>query len=49
MRMLFDHGTPFPLRSALTGHRVTRTQDDGTGSATASCLLQRNAPGLICC
>ena len=29
MRILFDHGTPFPLRSALTGHSVPRTQDMG--------------------
>jgi hypothetical protein len=29
MRILFDHGTPFPLRSFLTGHSVTRTQDMG--------------------
>jgi hypothetical protein len=29
MRILFDHGTPAPLRSSLTGHRITRTQDMG--------------------
>ncbi len=29
MRILFDHGTPFPLRSSLTGHSITRTQDMG--------------------
>jgi hypothetical protein len=29
MRILFDHGTPFPLRTALTGHSITRTQDMG--------------------
>lgn len=27
MRILFDHGTPFPLRAALIGHSITRTQD----------------------
>ena len=29
MRILFDHGTPTPLRSSLTDHRITRTQDMG--------------------
>ena len=29
MRILFDHGTPFPLRSSLSGHIITRTQDMG--------------------
>jgi hypothetical protein len=29
MQILFDHGTPFPLRTALIGHNVTRTQDLG--------------------
>ena len=29
MRILFDHGTPLPLRSFLTGHSITRTQDMG--------------------
>jgi hypothetical protein len=29
MRILFDHGTPSPLRSSLTGHSITRTQDLG--------------------
>jgi hypothetical protein len=29
MRILFDHGTPFPLRGTLTGHSITRTQDLG--------------------
>lgn len=29
MRILFDHGTPFPLRASLTGHSITRTQDLG--------------------
>jgi len=29
MRVFFDHGTPFPLASFLTGHTVTRTQDMG--------------------
>ena len=29
MRILFDHGTPFPLRGTLTGHSITHTQDLG--------------------
>lgn len=29
MRILFDHGTPYPLRASLTGHSITRTQDMG--------------------
>jgi hypothetical protein len=29
MRILFDHGTPFPLRFSLTGHSIMRTQDMG--------------------
>ncbi|HEY5864066.1 MAG TPA: hypothetical protein VI542_00715 [Candidatus Tectomicrobia bacterium] len=29
MRILFDHGTPYPLRGTLTGHSITRTQDLG--------------------
>jgi hypothetical protein len=29
MRILFDHGTPAPLRASLVGHSVTRTQDLG--------------------
>ena len=29
MRILFDHGTPVPLRGTLTGHSITRTQDLG--------------------
>ncbi len=29
MRILFDHGTPFPLRPSLTGHSIIRTQDMG--------------------
>jgi hypothetical protein len=29
MRILFDHGTPSPLREALPGHRITRAQDVG--------------------
>lgn len=29
MRILFDHGTPFPLRTSLTGHDISRTQDMG--------------------
>lgn len=29
MRVLFDHGAPAPLCSALIGHSITRTQDLG--------------------
>ena len=29
MLILFDHGTPAPLRSFLAGHTVRRTQDMG--------------------
>jgi len=29
MHILFDHGTPAPLRHFLTGHSVTRAQDRG--------------------
>jgi glutamate racemase len=29
MRILFDHGTPAPLRSSLTDHSIARTQDMG--------------------
>jgi hypothetical protein len=29
MLILFDHGTPAPLRSFLAGHAVKRTQDMG--------------------
>lgn len=29
MRILFDHGTPAPLRASLVSHSITRTQDLG--------------------
>jgi hypothetical protein len=29
MRILFDHGTPSPLRSFLSGHSVATTQNHG--------------------
>jgi hypothetical protein len=29
MLILFDHGTPAPLRSSLPGHNIKRTQDLG--------------------
>jgi hypothetical protein len=29
MRILFDHGTPSPLRSFLSGHNIAKTQDHG--------------------
>jgi hypothetical protein len=39
MRILFDHGTPFPLREALTGHDITRTQDRGWDRLSNGALL----------
>jgi hypothetical protein len=39
MRILFDHGTPFPLRVFLTGHSVTRTQDMGWDRLSNGALL----------
>jgi hypothetical protein len=29
MRILFDHGTPAPLRASLASYSITRTQDLG--------------------
>ena len=38
MLILFDHGTPAPLQSFLTGHAVgRRKRKGGTHSATANC------------
>ena len=34
-----DHGTPFPLREALTGHNITRTQDRGWDMLSNGALL----------
>ena len=39
MSILFDHGTPFPLREALTGHRISRTQDMGWDRLSNGALL----------
>ena len=39
MRILFDHGTPFPLRFALTGYSITRTQDMGWDTLSNGELL----------
>ena len=39
MRILFDHGTPAPLRSFLVGHTVKRTQDMGWDMLTNGELL----------
>jgi hypothetical protein len=33
MRILFDHGTPKPLASFLTGHTVTTAKDQRLGQA----------------
>ena len=39
MLILFDHGTPAPLRLSLTGHTVRRTQDMGWDTLTNGELL----------
>jgi hypothetical protein len=40
MLVLFDHGTPAPLRAFLKNHSVTRTQDLGWDTLTNGELLQ---------
>ncbi len=40
MRILFDHGTPFPIRAFLAGHVVQRTQDLGWDRLTNGELLE---------
>jgi hypothetical protein len=40
MLVLFDHGTPAPIRSFLEGHVVTRTQDLGWDRLTNGELLE---------
>ena len=40
MLVLFDHGTPFPLRPFLEGHSVKRTQDMGWDWLTNGELLE---------
>jgi len=39
MLILFDHGTPAPLRSFLAGHAVKRTQDMGWDTLSNGELL----------
>ncbi len=39
MLVLFDHGTPFPIRPFLQGHSVKRTQDMGWDRLTNGELL----------
>ena len=39
MLILFDHGTPAPLRSFLAGHAVKRTQDLGWDTLSNGELL----------
>jgi hypothetical protein len=47
MLVLFDHGTPFPLRPFLEGHSVKRTQDMGWDRLTNGELLEvAEAAGL---
>ena len=39
MLILFDHGTPAPIRSYLEGHTIKRTQDLGWDRLTNGDLL----------
>lgn len=39
MRILFDHGTPAPLRSFLTGHTVRAAKAQGWDTLTNGDLL----------
>ena len=39
MLVLFDHGTPAPIRSFLEGHTIKRTQDMGWDRLTNGELL----------
>ncbi len=41
MRVLFDQGTPAPLRHALTGHSVTTAFEKGWGTLENGELLRR--------
>ena len=41
MRVLFDQGTPAPLRSYLASHQVSTTYELGWGSLTNGELLQQ--------
>jgi hypothetical protein len=40
MRILFDHSTPAPLASYLSGHRVTKAKDRGWDKLTNGDLLE---------
>jgi hypothetical protein len=40
MRVLFDHGTPAPLRSFLQGHTVNKTQELGWDTLNNGELLK---------
>jgi hypothetical protein len=40
MRVLFDHGTPAPLRSFLRGHTVRKTQELGWDTLNNGELLK---------
>lgn len=40
MRILFDHGTPAPLRRALTGHTVSTTYEMGWTELDNGALLK---------
>lgn len=41
MRVLFDQGTPVPLRTHLSGHQVSTTYELGWGSLKNGELLQQ--------
>jgi hypothetical protein len=41
MRILFDHGTPLPLRRALSGHRITTAFERGWTELDNGSLLQQ--------
>jgi predicted nuclease of predicted toxin-antitoxin system len=41
MKVLFDEGTPLPLRKHLVGHRVETVQELGWSAATDGELLAR--------
>lgn len=40
MHILFDHGTPAPLRSFLTGHTIRRAKEEGWDTFNNGELLQ---------
>jgi hypothetical protein len=39
MRVLFDHGTPAPLRQHLTGHSASKARDEGWNELSNGDLL----------